>query len=130
VSPLKEVGRFGTVGLELVISLVVGYLGGRWLDRRFDAHGWLLWLGIIAGLYSGVRIFQRTAREMRRQIEQQDREEPWLAARADDEGRVDGEGRAGGGPVRSADDDATDAAKERGDDAPDEAKRGARDRWN
>jgi len=89
VSPLKEVGRYGTVGLEFVISLVIGYAGGRWLDRRFHTHGWLLWLGIVVGLYSGIRVFQRAARDMRREIERRDREEPWFAASGDHGGEPD-----------------------------------------
>jgi uncharacterized membrane protein YcjF (UPF0283 family) len=53
--PWKDYGRYGTVGLELIISLALGYYGGSWLDGRFNGHGWLTVVGVIFGVVAGVR---------------------------------------------------------------------------
>jgi len=49
-------GRYGTVGIELIVSMGIGYYGGRWVDGKLDAHGWLTgggaFLGVVLGFYS------------------------------------------------------------------------------
>jgi F0F1-type ATP synthase assembly protein I len=49
-------GRYGTVGIELIVSMALGYYGGRWLDEKAGAHGWLTgagaFLGVVVGFYS------------------------------------------------------------------------------
>lgn len=43
-----------TVGFQIAIPIVVGILGGRYLDRRFGTEPWLmvvcLFLGIVVGI--------------------------------------------------------------------------------
>ncbi len=54
--PLKDLGRYGTVGLDLIVSMALGYYGGRWLDGRVGGGGWLTaggaLIGVVVGFYS------------------------------------------------------------------------------
>jgi ATP synthase protein I len=38
-----------SVGLEMGIAVVIGLLGGQWLDRRFDTEPLFLVLGVLFG---------------------------------------------------------------------------------
>ncbi|HEY3594079.1 MAG TPA: AtpZ/AtpI family protein, partial [Polyangiaceae bacterium] len=38
-SEWKGLADYGTVGLDIVLSILVGFLGGRWLDGKLGAHG-------------------------------------------------------------------------------------------
>lgn len=71
----KGVGRYGTVGLELVLSVVLGLVVGRWLDQRFGTGGWLTLLGVAYGVAAGVRALYRAAQEATREAEELDRRE-------------------------------------------------------
>ena len=53
---LKQAVRLGSVGIELAVSTVVGWLVGHWLDGKLSTEPWLgigfLLLGVIAGFRS------------------------------------------------------------------------------
>jgi hypothetical protein len=78
---LKALGRYGTVGLELIISMALGYYGGRWLDRRWDAGGWLTgtgaFLGVVVGFYSIWKASQTMERDVERAEKAARGEDPW-----------------------------------------------------
>lgn len=86
MSPWKEIGRYGFVGVEFVSLLAVGFFGGRWLDGRLHARGWLAWGGLLLGIYSGFHMLVVTARRLQHETEREEREEE--AARAEEEARV------------------------------------------
>ena len=46
-------GSFSTIGLELGLSIALGYLGGEWLDGKFGTEPWLKWIGLGFGLARG-----------------------------------------------------------------------------
>jgi ATP synthase protein I len=73
--PLKDVGRYGTVGIELLVSMALGYYGGRWLDARWSTGGWFAgggaFLGVVVGFYS----LWKASRTMMRDIEEAERRE-------------------------------------------------------
>lgn len=74
--PWKAYGRYGTVGLELVLSILIGVLGGRWLDDRYGGgRGWITILGLVVGVYAGFRQVFRAAKQMQRESDRADREE-------------------------------------------------------
>jgi len=52
---LQLAARFATAGLELVISIVVGYFGGRALDRWLDTEPYCAYAGLILGIVAGFR---------------------------------------------------------------------------
>lgn len=44
-----------SVGLELGIAVIVGLLGGMWLDKQFGTTPWLMLLFLVFGLVAGFR---------------------------------------------------------------------------
>lgn len=58
----KDVGRYGTVGLELVLSVLFGMFLGRWLDGKFGTGQWLTLIGLAFGLAAGIRAVLRALR--------------------------------------------------------------------
>jgi F0F1-type ATP synthase assembly protein I len=82
VKPWKEYGRYGSVGIELVMSIVFGYMGGHWLDEKVGGgRGWLTVLGSAIGVYAGFRAIFMAAKHLEADIERQERamrgEDPW-----------------------------------------------------
>jgi ATP synthase protein I len=52
---LQLAARFATAGLELVISIVVGYFGGRALDRWLGSEPYCGYVGLLLGIVAGFR---------------------------------------------------------------------------
>jgi Putative F0F1-ATPase subunit Ca2+/Mg2+ transporter len=82
VAPWKDYGRYGTVGIELVVSIVLGYYAGHWLDGKVGGgRGWLTVLGSVVGVYAGFRAIFSAAKHMTADIERAERqargEDPW-----------------------------------------------------
>ena len=61
--------RFASMGIELGVSVLLGLLGGWWLDIQFDCRPWLLLSGIIVGFAAGIRSIVRTLRIFSREAE-------------------------------------------------------------
>jgi len=78
-------GSYGTVGLELVLSILFGFLAGRWVDQKLGAGGWITLFGFGLGAVAGFRSVYRAAVRMRREAEAEDKPD-----RRDDE-RDDGD---------------------------------------
>lgn len=80
--PWKAYGRYGSVGLELLLSIAVGYYLGRWLDGRFfGGRGWATGVGFLLGVYTGFRALFVTAKKMQKDVEEAEAldrgEDPW-----------------------------------------------------
>ena len=74
--PWKEYGRYGSVGIEFVLSILIGVYGGRWLDNRFGGgRGWLTLAGLVVGAYAGFRQIFRASKEIERAADATDRAE-------------------------------------------------------
>jgi F0F1-type ATP synthase assembly protein I len=71
----KGVGRYGTVGLELVLSIMVGLFGGQYLDRHFHTAPWLTLIGTGYGIAAGIRGLYRAAQRATREAEELERRE-------------------------------------------------------
>ena len=84
-SDLRGLGDYGTVGLDLVLSILLGFFGGRWLDGKLGAHGWLTVLGFLLGVIAGFRSLYRAAVKMRKETEAEDERE--RRARHEDDGK-------------------------------------------
>jgi ATP synthase protein I len=65
----KDPGGFGTVGLEVVVSVLIGFFGGRWLDGRFGTTPWMAVIGLAFGVATAGRFLYRAAKRMQRQTE-------------------------------------------------------------
>jgi len=82
----KNMGRYGSVGIELIISMLLGFYGGRWLDQRFGGgKGWLTLLGFVVGVYAGFRQLFRVGQQMNRDAEREEREERARRVASDEE---------------------------------------------
>jgi ATP synthase protein I len=42
-----------TIGMEMAITVVLGYFGGRYLDQMLGTGPWLLLVGVLGGLAAG-----------------------------------------------------------------------------
>ncbi len=69
----KGLGTYGTVGLEIVLSILFWSWLGHWADGKVGARGWCTLVGFGFGLAASARAIIRTARELRRETERQDR---------------------------------------------------------
>ncbi|MBN1652668.1 MAG: AtpZ/AtpI family protein [Deltaproteobacteria bacterium] len=64
---LRQLGRLSTIGIEIAISVVVGILGGRWLDGKLNTDPYLTVLGMVLGVIAGFRsLYQTTRKEQKR----------------------------------------------------------------
>gem|GEM_PF-1450926 len=124
---MKAYGKYGALGLELLLSIGVGYYLGAWLDKKAGTH-FLAFVGFLLGCYAGFRALFRAAKQMQRDIENDEALErghdPWAARVPDDR-----DDDAYDSTRRDADDsarrDADDSARR---DADDSARRDARDK--
>jgi hypothetical protein len=71
---LKNFGRYGSIGLELLLSIAVGYYLGHWIA----------FVGFILGCYAGFRALFRIAKQMQLDVERDEKlergEDPWRSA--------------------------------------------------
>jgi len=99
---------YSTVGLELAVSILLGLLGGHWLDGRFATGPLLTFVGLGFGCAAGFRFVYRAATRMRNEADA----EPFRAA---DVGRparfAMDERHAAGRARRAARDDAEPRSK-------------------
>lgn len=63
---LKMASRVSAVGLELGLAVTFGFLGGQWLDVRFDTGPWLTYAGLLLGLLAGAKGFWQIAHRAHR----------------------------------------------------------------
>ena len=77
---MKSFGRYGSLGFELLGSIAVGYYLGAWLDKKAGTH-WFSLIGFLLGCYAGFRAIFKAAKNMQRDIENEERlergEDPW-----------------------------------------------------
>jgi F0F1-type ATP synthase assembly protein I len=55
----KGVGRYGTVGLEFALSVLLGLWLGHWADKKFGTHGIFTLVGLAYGFGAGARFVWR-----------------------------------------------------------------------
>jgi len=72
---LKDLGTYGTVGLEFGLSVLAGLLMGQWLDKKFHTDPWLSFVGMSFGVAAGVRTLLRASRKAQQEIEAEDQRE-------------------------------------------------------
>lgn len=63
---LKTAGSFGAIGIEMVVSLLLGYFAGRWLDGRLEMSPLWSYIGLGVGSLAGVNALYRAIRRYRR----------------------------------------------------------------
>ncbi len=76
-NPWREVGRYGSAGIELVLTIAIVSALGHWLDHKYwGDRGWGLGGGFLIGVAVGFRNLFRTAQHMQRDIERAERLDP------------------------------------------------------
>lgn len=63
--PWRRYLRFSSLGIELGLSVMIGLIGGQWLDRYFGTAPWLLLAGLLFGLAAGFRSMFRALKELK-----------------------------------------------------------------
>ncbi|APR84439.1 ATP synthase protein I [Minicystis rosea] len=71
----KAVGSWGTLGLEIVLSVMFGLFGGRWLDGKLGTEPWLSLLGFFFGCGAAVKSIMRTMKEMKAVAAREEKEQ-------------------------------------------------------
>jgi hypothetical protein len=75
--PLNELGRYGSVGIDLVLAILLLGGIGHWLDIHYwGNHDWGALGGFLLGVGVGVRSLMRTAKRMQRDIEAAEARDP------------------------------------------------------
>jgi len=84
---LKLAARFASVGFELVVAIVVGFFGGRWLDVTYQTSPAFQYLGLALGIFAGFRSLFTLARDAQGASEEpddaEDSDEPDASAQND-----------------------------------------------
>ena len=65
----KQAGRFGAVGLEMGIAVVIGMLGGDFLDTELDTEPVFFWIGFALGLAAAAKAVVDAARQVKKSWE-------------------------------------------------------------
>ena len=72
----RTAGTAGTVGMEIAFSILLGYLGGQWLDRKLGTAPWLEWLGLVCGVGAAIKALVRVTRHYKRSLKEDDQTNP------------------------------------------------------
>lgn len=113
----RGVGSFGTIGLEIVLSIALGFFGGRWLDEKFGTAPYLGGLGFVFGLAAAIKAVMRAHAEMQALAAKEEREQgnplPMYDARDDER--------------KNAEIDRVEESESSDDDESDDAVKGGKD---
>ena len=71
--------------MEIALSVVVGLLGGQWLDKKLHTGGWLTWVGFAYGLAAAGRAIYRAVRKSNREAVEADRRDREARQKYDDD---------------------------------------------
>jgi ATP synthase protein I len=65
----KALGSYGTLGMEIALSVALGLFGGQYLDGKLHTGGVLTWVGFAYGLAAAGRAIYRAVRKSNREAE-------------------------------------------------------------
>jgi hypothetical protein len=95
-TPWRDFGRYGSVGIELVLTILLTAWAGHWLDDRYwHGKGWGMIGGFVLGAVVGFRNLFRQAKRMQKDIERAEARDPEAGRWTVDEGwlhKDEGEG--------------------------------------
>ena len=72
VHHLVGVGKYGTIGLDFALPVVLGMYLGWWLDRKYGFSPWLTISGTALGVAVGINLLVKTVKELNRQLEREE----------------------------------------------------------
>jgi F0F1-type ATP synthase assembly protein I len=62
--PDPDWGRYVGVGLQMLVGVGLGFVVGRWLDRKFGWEPWGVFAGTMLGLAAGMYLLIKDAIRM------------------------------------------------------------------
>lgn len=71
----KAIGGVGTLGIEVVLSILFGLFAGKWLDTKLHSGPYLALVGFLFGTAAAVRAMVRTWKLMRAEALREEREQ-------------------------------------------------------
>lgn len=71
----KSLGSYGSVGIEIALSVILGLFAGQWLDKKLGTNGWLTFVGLAYGIAAGGRALYRVLKKANKESEEFDRKE-------------------------------------------------------
>jgi len=74
--PNPRLLMYSSMGVELGLSVVVGFWLGSWLDGLFGTDPWLLFIFGFAGIAAGYRSLYRLHRRVQREDQSESAEPP------------------------------------------------------
>lgn len=81
----KGLGGPGTLGIEIVLSVAVGLLGGSWLDKRFGSSPWFTLIGLAYGLAAAGRAIYRALKQANADLAELEKKEREQRQKFDDD---------------------------------------------
>lgn len=63
---IREMSYFGSIGLQVALSIFIGYGIGRYLDNKFDTDPWLTIVFFILGVAAGGRNIGLAIKKLRK----------------------------------------------------------------
>jgi F0F1-type ATP synthase assembly protein I len=67
---LKKFGSVLTLGIEMGVSIAIGFFGGRFLAEKLGTGQWLQWVGLVFGIAAAFKSLYTVARKMRDEMSQ------------------------------------------------------------
>jgi F0F1-type ATP synthase assembly protein I len=64
----QTAGQAGAVGMEIILAVLVGYLGGQWLDRKLGTGPWFEWIGLVLGVGAAINALVRVTRAYKKSL--------------------------------------------------------------
>jgi len=61
--PWQSAARYSTVGIEMVVSMTIAILGGRWLDEQLDTAPYIFFVGLAVGIAAAFKPIVRIVRQ-------------------------------------------------------------------
>jgi ATP synthase protein I len=63
---IRELAYFSSLGLQVALSILIGFGAGRYLDKRFDTDPWLTVVFFFLGLAAAVRNLGLAIKKLRK----------------------------------------------------------------
>lgn len=64
--------KHGSIGIEMGLSVVIGYGMGWWIDEKFETQPWFTTVFTVIGIFAGVRSMLQMSRRVARQLASED----------------------------------------------------------
>ena len=61
---LYRTARYSSIGIELGISVVIGLIGGWWIDGKLESSPWGMFIGLGLGFVAAIRSISRTLQQL------------------------------------------------------------------